>query len=311
MDTQTVETLLADLLGRRRVGVDEVRRERIRSWEMSAVERLHLPTGETVIFKYAAGPFAREHLVLRHCYHEGLPVPRVRDASPAYSPGGDILDHMGMLLDDLGQPERTASLGDAARMAVRVHAVRPMHGRTVLGLGGLAGLPRQALDHLEDLQSAGRWQDPQLAMLLQALERVADDRARGATIPPYGMVHSEWHPTSLLATSEVWVLDMARAFTGSGLLDLASWQGTTTAPDPDALRDLIALYIGSGGAASALDNRAGLPAELWALGWHRIEAVAWFIEQALRWLRPDPDQDAAGSAVVVRHLTEAVELLRA
>ena len=310
VDMDTVQNLLAGLLEPRQIRVEEVTRKTLHRWKMSGVERLYLPGARTLIFKYATGPLSREHQVLRHCYHEGLAVPRVRDALTTDSDEAPT-EHMGMLLDDLGTSERVAGIGDAARMAVRVHMVPPMHGRKVLGRKGLPGLPRHALDQLADLQAADRWLDPRLSTLLQALAKVAEDRARGATVPPYGMVHSEWHPTSLLVSGEVWVLDMARAFIGPGLLDLASWHGTTTAPDPDALRDLIALYIGSGGADSALDNRAGLPAEYWALGWHRIEAVSWYIEQALRWLHPDPDQDDAAVATVVRHLNEAVDLLRA
>jgi hypothetical protein len=311
VDQDKVRTMLVDLLGRLGVDIADVDREPIRVWGMSGVERLHLPGGETRVYKFATGPFAGEHRVLRHASHDGLPVPRVHNAVTLHSPVGEFPDYMGMVMDDLGEATREAVLEDAAPAAVAVHAVSPMHGRPVLRSAALAALPGRALDQLAELQAAGRWRDERIAELLQALAAVAEDRARDATIPPYGMVHSEFHPTSLLvASGQVWVLDMARAFTGPGLLDLASWQGTTAAPDLGALRELIAAYVTAGGAESALDDRAGLRAEEWAIGWHRIEAAAWFIEQALLWMT-DPARDAAGVAAVVRHLGEASAALRA
>lgn len=312
MDPDKVATVLDDLLNRLRIKITDVDRERIRVWEMSGVERLHLPGGGTRVFKYAVGPFTGEPRVLRHAARHGLPVPRVHDAVTLHSPGEDHADYMGLVMADLGSPLREAVLEDAPAAAVAVHAVPPMHGRPVLRSATLAALPGRALDQLAALQAAGRWRDDRIAERLLALIAVADDRARDAAIPPYGMCHSEFHPTSLLVASEqVWVLDMARAFTGPGLLDLASWQGTTAVPDLGALRELIAAYVAAGGAESALDDRAGLPAEAWALGWHRIEAVAWFIEQALLWMPAAPERDAAGVAAVVRHLDEAAAALRA
>jgi hypothetical protein len=311
VEPDKVATLLDDMLGQLGIAGTDVVREPIRVWSMSGVERLRLRTGETRVFKYAMGPFAGEPRVLRHAAHHGVAVPRVYDAVTMHCPDGSD-DSMGMLMEDLGPASREAGLADAAAAAVAVHAVPPILGRPVLNSATLAVLPGRALDQLAELQATGRWRDSRIAKLLQALADVAADRARDAEIPPYATVHSEFHPTSLLvdADGRCRVLDMARSVTGPGLLDLMSWQGTTTAPDLDALRELLHAYVAAGGAKSALADRAGLPAEAWALGWHRIWAVQWYIEQALMWM-PDPADDAAGIDAVVRHLTEATGALRA
>jgi hypothetical protein len=97
---------------------------------------------------------------------------------------------------------------------------------------------------------------------------------------------------------------------GPGLLDLASWHGTVTAPEPEATAALIAAYVQAGGHPAALEPRAGLPPEAWALGWHRIWAVDWYCQQLdLGWITEEylPMQHQA----IERHLDEAVRLLRA
>jgi hypothetical protein len=311
VDPTKVAALLDDMLERLGMTRADVVRNPIRVWSMSGVERLRLPTAETLVFKYAGGPFADESRVLRHAAHHGVAVPRVYDVVTIHGPDGRN-DTMGMLMEDLGPAAREARLTDAAVTAVAVHAVPPLLGRSVLNSATLAVLPGRALDQLAELKRAGRWRDARIAKLLQALADVAVERARDAEIPPYATAHSEFHPTSLLvdASDQCRVLDMARSFTGPGLLDLVSWQGTTMAPDLPALRELLHAYVVAGGAESVLADRAGLPADAWALGWHRIWAVQWYIEQALVWM-PKTIEDAASVAVVVRHLTEATEALRA
>ena len=54
--------------------------------------------------------------------------------------------------------------------------------------------------------------------------------------------------------------------------------------------------------------RGGLPAEAWALGWHRMWAVEWFMEQAIHWIN-DPTTDPAYIKTVRRHLNDTVRLL--
>lgn len=141
--------------------------------------------------------------------------------------------------------------------------------------------------------------------------RCCAKRAAGAELPPFGWVHSEFHPTSLHFTTDRWyLLDFARAFTGPGLLDLASWHGTTAAPDPARLRGFIEAYVAAGGHRDALAERGGLAAESWALGWHRVWASEWFIDQALNWIA-NPEDDPLYIPVVHRHLEAAVRLLEA
>jgi hypothetical protein len=91
----------------------------------------------------------------------------------------------------------------------------------------------------------------------------------------------------------------------------ASWHGTVTAPDPQATAALIEAYVKAGGHPSALDPRAGLPPEEWALGWHRIWAADWCCEQLeLGWVTGNDSLAAYGGAIT-RHLAEAARLLRA
>jgi hypothetical protein len=67
------------------------------------------------------------------------------------------------------------------------------------------------------------------------------------------------------------------ALVGPGLLDLASWSGLRRPADPPATRRLIEQYARAGGHHEALAERGGLPAERWALGWHRVRAAHWLL----------------------------------
>jgi hypothetical protein len=312
VDPAHVETLLTEL--RTELGLGDVRREPIRVWEMSGVERLRLDDGRTLIYKYARGPFTDEHLVLRHASAHRLSVPRLLASATAYDPrlgaGGDSL---GMILEDLGPAARVPTLEQAAAAAVAVHSVPVLPGRPGLDSATLAALPERGLKRLTTLQAAGRWHDPALARHLRALAAIAYERCHDAEIPPWGMLHSEFHPTSLhMDASGRWrLLDMARACTGPGVLDLVSWQGTqTAAPDTAALYELLVAYVAAGGPATALSDHSGLPVTRWAIGWHRLWIIDWYLEQAVRWM-PDPTLDENAVAVVDRHLTEAVDALGA
>lgn len=257
----------------------------------------------------ARGPFTDEHLVLRHAAAYGLPVPRVLAARALYDPAmGASGEMLGMVMEDLDPAAGTPTLAQAAAAAVAVHAVPPLPGRPGLDSANLAALPGRALKRLAGLQAAGRWQVPTVNKRLQMLADVAVDLARDAERSPFGMCHSEFHSTSLHvdATGQRRVLDMARAFTGPGLLDLVSWQGTQHPPDGTALRALLDAYAAAGGSAAVLGDRAGLPATQWALGWRRVWIVAWYIEQAARWM-PDPARDEHSVTVVARHLVEAAD----
>ncbi|MFC7483072.1 hypothetical protein ACFQX7_27985 [Luedemannella flava] len=80
-------------------------------------------------------------------------------------------------------------------------------------------------------------------------------------------------------------------------------------PDHDRVAHLLGLYVAAGGHPDALASRGGLPAATWALGWHRVWAAAWFIEQAATGAF-DATTDTAHGVIVHRQLTSAAALLR-
>lgn len=273
-------------------------REPLRVWEHSGVERLRFSGQASVVLKYADAPFDREHLALGLAARHGVPVPRVRAARTA---PGVLL----MLLDDLGEPAREASDDDGARAAVRLHAADAAGG-TWLGrvdTAVLAAMPHRMADRLARLEL------PEAARLALTLGAAAPHRAAGAELPPFGLCHSEYHPTSLHIGPRTWhLLDFARAFTGPGLLDLASWHGTIADPDAARTQALIESYAAAGGHTQALAARGGLDAASWALGWHRTWVADWYTEQIERgWAEGAED---TWTAAITRHLTEAASLLR-
>ena len=274
-----------------------VRREPIHVWEMSAVERLHLDDGGTVILKSAAAPFTAEARILEHAARHGVPVPEVLSAVVS----DDLLT---MLLEDLGEPpEQDPPVDAGAYAATLVHACPPMSELPLMDAPGLAALPSRALATLTSLQKTGRWDGAEgIAQMLERLVDVADKRAAGTDTPPFGMCHSEFHPTSLhTGPAGLRILDWARAFTGPGLLDLASWRDTPLPLDVGAIATMIKAYIDAGGAPSAGTRRGGLPAEVWAGGRHRVWICDWYLQQSLHWM-PDPEQDEATQRAVRRHL---------
>ncbi|ABW10845.1 aminoglycoside phosphotransferase [Parafrankia sp. EAN1pec] len=294
--------LLAQLTAQAGI-VGPVSRAPVRVWALSGVERLTFPNHPRLIFKFAREPFTREADALRHAAAQSIPVPRLH-ASVEH--GGML----GMLLEDLGEPVRDATLADGIKAAVVTHDAEPAEFLPALDRKALTELPAHALASLADLRSSGRWTDTaDLDGLLLALDDHAERLSAGADLPPFGLCHSEFHPTSLHIGSEGWrLLDWARAFTGPGLLDLASWQGTTGPADPVALRRMIRAYIQAGGYGEAARPRAGLQPEAWALGWHRLWIIAWYLEQATTWIN-DPGQDDVVAQVVRRHLREATTCL--
>ncbi|MBA9007999.1 aminoglycoside phosphotransferase family protein [Thermomonospora cellulosilytica] len=296
MDTTEVDTVLDRLLAQH--GASLAERLPIRVWERSGVERLRLGDGTTVVFKYAEGPFADEHIALDIAQGAGLPVPR--RLAVVRRP-----DLLGMFLEDLGPALREATDDDGAGLAVAVHQVTATGVLPVLNARRLAAMPRAIVARLSRING-----DATGLEAARALDEAATGRAAGTGLPPFGLCHSEWHPTSVhVGETGVHLLDLARAFHGPGLLDLASWQGTVTVPDPDRLTGLIEAYIAAGGPETARTDRGGLPAARWALGWHRVWAADWFTHQmAIGW--------AAGAEetwmnAITRHLTDAADLLDA
>ncbi|MDT3724817.1 phosphotransferase [Streptomyces sp. DSM 41972] len=299
------ENLTTDLLANLCIVANQTtaKREEVRVWSMSGVERVTFPDDSTRIFKYAKRPFDSEDQALRLADTLGIPAPKVYHSVR-------IEGWLGMLLEDLGTPTREADDLDGAAAAVVLHRTRTAGALPVLHEEGLRALPSRALDHLDQLRKADRWPDTgDIEHALDQIAQAADTRAQGTTVAPFGWVHSEFHPTSLHIGRRGWrLLDFARAFTGPGLLDLASWHGTLDDPDPVRLRVFLESYVTEGGTPDALAERGGLPAEKWALGWHRIWAVEWFMEQSIRWIN-DPATDPSYIKVVRRHLTDALQLL--
>lgn len=287
------------------IAAKPVAREPLHVWALSAVERIHLDDGTTVILKTADAPFTREAEVIEHAARHGAPVPTLLAVS--HDPPG----RLAMLMEDLGEmPAQDAPLDVGARAAVHVHACPPMDGLPLLDAAALAVLPGQALASLQQLRGADRWTaDTDVQALLGRLADVGERRARGADIPPFGLCHSEFHPTSLhTGPRGVRVLDWARAFNGPGLLDLASWEDTPKPLDLDALAAMISAYVAAGGTGSALVERGGLPVEAWAGGWHRVWISEWYLQQSVCWI-PDRARDTATQRTVRRHLQEAVRCL--
>jgi hypothetical protein len=296
MSTADVSGLLPALLTDAGLPADAAR-EPLRVWAHSGVERLRFAGGTSVVLKYADDPFDREHLSLRLAERHDIPVPHVLAARTGQG-------WLAMLLDDLGEPQREAADLDGARAAAVLHQVGAAAG------SWLARIDQAALEALPG-QVAARLRPLELAMtipLTQALTDAARPRAAGTLRPPYGLCHSEFHPTSLHIGPRGWhLLDFARAFTGPGLLDLASWHGTIDPPDPARTHDLIETYVAAGGEPQALTARGGLNAASWALGWHRVWVADWYASQIQRgWAAGAED---TWTTTITRHLTEATNLL--
>jgi hypothetical protein len=297
MDTADAAALLPPLLADARLPPGPGR-EPIRVWARSGVERLHLAGGGTAVFKYAQDPFDREHYALALAAWHGVPVPRLLAARTV--PG-----LLGMLLEDLGHPARDAGQHDAAQAAARIHRVSADGAGWLprLDQAGLAGLPAQIAVRAARLSLPGG-----IAATAAMIARHAGRLAEGTRLPPFGLCHSEFHPTSLHISTGGWrLLDLARAFTGPGLLDLASWHGTTTPPDPQATAGLITAYINAGGPPETAAPRGGIPAPNWALGWHRVWISDWYAEQIERgWAGTEM---STWTTTISRHLDEAAALL--
>lgn len=301
MDLLTIDKLCAALA--EQAGLYQITRSPIRIWELSGVERLHAHDGRTAIVKYATVPFTGEARLLRAAHTHGMPVPAVH-ASAARA------GHLVMLLEDLGDPLIRPTLADAAAAAVATHSTEV--AAAPWAAAQMRRQPARTLLRLRQLQAADRLTDvDDLIEILTALALAAPARIAGATSLPTGLCHGELHPTSVhLGRSGLRVLDLAKAYTGIGMIDLACWFGTREPGDPDRMGHLLDLYIAAGGSKLVLANRGGLPAPAWALGWHRIWAAGWLVTQmAAGRVVTDGSSGAHHMEVLRRQLTDAARLL--
>lgn len=302
MDSDTIQSLGDRTLTEAGL-VAPWRREALRVWTLSGVERVHLADGSTVFLKYARGPFTREARVLADIARQGVPVPKLL---------ASVADHglAALVLEDLGEPVRDPTLRDAALAAVIVHRARPPDGLTVVDTATLPTLVASCRKSVRELADAKRWADTDIEV--EHLERLADvapSRAQGADVLPFGLCHGEFNPTSLHIGLHGWrLVDWASVFRGPGLLDLAGWQYTTQSPDLAAFDALLDAYVEAGGPATARAERGGLPPAQWAFGWHRVHMVDWYLQQATTWIA-DPASDSKYQQVIRRHLSEAIACL--
>ncbi len=301
LDQSTVDQLRRDLLTD--AGHVQTGRQVIQAWELSAVERLFLADGSSIVYKAATAPFTGEAAVLRALGEQGATVPVVRRSAIRNGT-------LGMLMDDLGDPLRPPTAADAATAAAQVHALPHMNMLPTFDQAALARLPEQALEALTALRQQERFLDTgPVEELLEKLAMVARRRANGAERPPFGLCHGEFHPTSLhVSRTGCHLVDWAKAFNGPGLLDLATWFGTRTPAEPRRLTRLIHAYVGAGGHRDAAAGRGGLPAERWALGWHRVWAARWFLTTAAAG-HHGPDTDQRHCQIALRQLLGAAEML--
>jgi len=126
---------------------------------------------------------------------------------------------------------------------------------------------------------------------------------------PFGLCHSEFHPTSLHVTERgPYILDLARAFTGPGLLDLVSWQGTVEPMDLAKVTQLLDAYVDAGGPKETMADRGGLAAHRWAGGWFKMWITEWFLEANFRY-STGIEHDAFNQRGTLRDLKEVLECL--
>jgi hypothetical protein len=299
MDDTAAPDLLPAVLGELGWPPD-CERELVRQvWRYSGVWRVSAPDGGTVIYKEARAPLDREHVALRYAGSMGLPVPRVLAAIQKDG-------RLGMVMTDLGEPDRDATDADAAEIAAALHRCPGSDALPLTGAAELAVMPQRIAVRALDCGLP-----PEAAAMAGRLSAQARRLAAPAEDPPFGLVHSEWHPSSVIVRDgRLHTYDLARAFRGPGLIDLASWHGTITPADPGATAAIIAAYVAAGGHPGALEPRGGLPPGEWALGWHRIWAVDWYCQQLeMGWI--DGDRLPVYDEVIIRHLGEAISLLHA
>jgi hypothetical protein len=294
----------------RRLGIDTVyTMETLSCGRLSQVERLHLPGRRTVIYKTRLPPFTNEHTALRAAGTSGIPVAEVHASREADG-------MLGMLLTDLGVAARKAEPEHVALAAAQLHLTPAPAGLPVLDTTTLASLPSAALALLDEIQKGPNGKRYAAAAHVRRylcdLVEVATFRAAGAELAPFGFVHGQLHRSAIhIGEDNRWhLLDFAMSHVGPGLLDLVPWSdlrdewpsAATTeliglyesaAGPPSVLaetRKSIELYVAAGGTPEVLSDRGGLPAEAWALGWHRVRVAHRLLSRAAAGIN-DPATD--------------------
>lgn len=302
MDDRLVTSLFGELCAH--LGKETApHREELRGWVHGGLERVSFADGTTLMHKYATRPFTKEADALRSLHSRGVPVPKV---AVAVVRGRQL----GMLMEDLGEPLRPATEDEALAALLALHAapVDPMVPR--LTEKSLSTLPDRALWHLDRLHDERRWHaSVDLGLDLGRIQRVAEHRASGAGLPPFGWVHTELGDEGIhIGRSGLRLVDFARCYTGPGLLDLVSWQDRISTLSPRRARAFLERYVEAGGPPQTLTRRAGLAAERWALAWLRLWRVEWLLEQAAR-TGSDPAEDLHGQQLARAELDQAMDLL--
>ena len=295
---------LRELVRKSTTARDVVRRETLSDWQLSRVERVYLDDGSSIILKRSKSPLVNEGRILSGLRGTEIPL---ADLYLVHLEG----DVLTLLMEDAGPPKREPTPSDAAEMAVRIHATPPPAGLFVLHREALLAFPGKIRQGIDELASSGRWaRAHHMLLLLTGIDDAATSLVQGATVPPFGLCHSEFHPTSVpIGTKRTVVIDWAQAYVGPGLLDLASWfQWGARPPTSEQCRSLIDAYVAAGGAAEALDHRDSLPPEDWALFWNRLWVVEWFVRSCTSWMI-DKTQDLAWEGAVERHLREALSFV--
>ena len=298
------DSRLTQAIGRIWPGARRATRDVLSDWQLSRVERIAVSGHPSVILKRSRSPLTDEGRNLEVLRGSAIPLPEVYLAYVE-------ADSLTLLMEDLGPATRQPNKDEAAAYAVVVHSTPPHEGLPRLDSEGLWNLLIDTRDGIESLASSGRWIESadRLLGLLDRLDGAATALSEAAEIPPFGLCHSEFHPTSLhLGTLKTALVDWAKAYVGPGLLDLASWfQNGPLPPEPAACRSLILSYVDAGGPAEASDRRGGLDAEYWALFWNRLWGVEWYVRSCNTWSTEDRSQDPAWQQAVERHLHDGAE----
>ena len=300
------DSRLTQAIGRIWPGARWATRDVLSDWQLSRVERVAVSGHPSVILKRSSSPLTDEGRNLEALCSSAIPRPEVYLAYVEE-------DSLTLLMEDLGPAARQPTEDEAAACAVLVHSTTPPpEGLARLDSEGLRCLLTDTRDGIKGLASSGRWIESadRLLGLVDRLDGAATALSEAAEIPPFGLCHSEFHPTSLhVGTLKTSLVDWARAYVGPGLLDLASWfQNGPVPPEPAACRSLFLSYVDAGGPNQAADRRGGLDAEYWALFWNRLWGVEWFVRCCNTWMT-DRSQDPVWQQAVERHLHEASEYI--